>query len=125
MEYIATQKFLRMSPKKIRIVVGMVKKLTPQRAVEVLPHVGKRAAEPLGKVIKTAIANASMAGAKSEDLVFSEIQIGEGPRLRRGRARSRGMYHPIKKRMSHIRVVLQSKPTSAKSKVQRAKKGKK
>lgn len=120
-----------MSPKKIRIVADMVKKLTPERAVEVLPYVGKRAALPLGKVIKTAIANASMAGAKSEDLVFSEIQIGEGPRLKRGKARSRGMYHPIKKRMSHIRVVLQSKPTSAKSlpaqagKVQRAKKGKK
>ena len=42
------------------------------------------------------------------DLVFKEIQIGEGPRLKRGRAASRGMWHPFKRRMSHIRVILQS-----------------
>lgn len=109
MEYISTQKFIRMSPKKIRVVVAAIKKMNPEKAVEVLPYVGKRAAEPLQKTIKSAIANAMQAGAKSSELEFKEIQIGEGPRLKRGMAASKGRYHPILKRMSHIRVVLQTK----------------
>jgi len=104
--YISTQKFIRMSPKKIRVVVEAIKKMSPEKAVEVLPYVGKKSAEPLQKTIKTAIANARMQGAKTEELVFKEIQIGEGPRLKRGMAASRGRYHKIIKRMSHIRVVL-------------------
>lgn len=112
--YISTQKFLRMSPKKLRVVAHELRKMTPAAAVEVLPYVAKRAAEPIQKTIKSAIANAQMQGAKLEDLVFSEIQIGEGPRLKRGMAASRGRYHPIKKRMAHIRVVLKLKAQEVK-----------
>ena len=111
MEYISTQKFLRMSPKKIRVVVRAIKGMNPSKAVEVLPYIGKKASEPLEKTIKSAIANARMRGAKVEELEFKEIQIGEGPRLKRGIAAPRGRYHPIKKRMSHIRIVLTVKPS--------------
>ncbi len=104
--YIATQKFVRTSPRKLRLVADMAKKLGPVRAVEILPYSGKRANEPLQKVIKTAIANAVALGASQKELVFKEIQIGEGPRLKRGNPISRGQWHSIKKRMSHIRVVL-------------------
>ena len=83
MEYISTQKFLRMSPKKIRVVVRAIKGMNPSKAVEVLPYIGKKASEPLEKTIKSAIANARMRGAKVEELEFKEIQIGEGPRLKR------------------------------------------
>ncbi len=106
MEAVATQKFIRMSPTKLRPVVAMIKGMTPARAVEVLPFIGRRAAEPLLKVIKTAIANAVQKGSGTEELRFKEIQIGEGPRLKRGNPVSRGRFHPIKKRMSHIRVAL-------------------
>lgn len=125
MEYISTQKFLRMSPKKIRVVVRAIKGMNPSKAVEVLPYIGKRASEPLEKTIKSAIANARMRGAKVEELEFKEIQIGEGPRLKRGIAAPRGRYHPIKKRMSHIRVVLtvkQSLPVRGKEKEKEVKK---
>ncbi len=120
MEYISTQKFIRMSPKKIRVVVAAIKKLSPEKAVEVLPYVGKRGSEPLQKTIKAAIANARMQGAETAKLEFKEIQIGEGPRLKRGIAVSRGRYHPIQKKMAHIRVVLQSKTVekNAKEKVE-------
>lgn len=107
-EYIATQKYLLESPRKLRLVVEVIKKMKPVDAVEKLPFVQKRAAGDLAKVIKSAIANAKAQGASDTDLVFKEIQIGEGPRLKRGRAASRGMWHPFKKRMSHIRVVLVS-----------------
>lgn len=109
MEYRATQKFLLMSPKKVRQVVYAIKDMKPVDAVERLPYVSRAAAEPLAKVIKSAIANAKMQGAKESELIFKEVQIGEGPRLKRGRPRSRGMFHPYKKRMSHIRVVLTTK----------------
>src|SRR5258708_16084 len=107
--YISTQRFIRISPKKIRVVVAAISKMNPERAVEVLPYVGKAASEPLQKTIKSAIANARMQGAKVENLEFKEIQIGEGPRLKRGLAAPKGRYHPMLKRMSHIRVVLTTK----------------
>jgi large subunit ribosomal protein L22 len=105
-EFKATQKYLLMSPRKIRLVVELVKKMKPVEAVEKLPFVQKRAAGELGKVIKSAVASAKAQGVSETDLIFKEIQIGEGPRLKRGRAASRGMWHPFKKRMAHIRVVL-------------------
>ncbi|MFZ5932979.1 MAG: 50S ribosomal protein L22 [Patescibacteria group bacterium] len=109
MEFVSTQKFLLLSPKKVRPVADVVKKLTPQKALEVLPFVGKRGAEPLAKVIKAAIANAAGKGVSADSLFFKEIQINEGPRLKRGRPVSRGRWHPVKRRMSHIRVVLETK----------------
>ncbi len=105
-EFKATQKYLLMSPRKIRLVVEIVKKMKPAEAVEKLPFVQKRSGEPLMKVIKSAIAAAKSQGVSETDLIFKEIQIGEGPRLKRGRAASRGTWHPFKKRMSHIRVIL-------------------
>lgn len=108
MDIIATQKFLLMSPKKIRPVADIVKKLSPTKAIEVLPFIGRKAALPLAKVIKTAIGNAVQKGYSADDLRFKEIQIGEGPRLKRGRPVSRGRWHPFKRRMSHIRVVLET-----------------
>jgi large subunit ribosomal protein L22 len=106
--YISTQKFTIMSPRKVRLVVALIKKMKPIDAVEKLPFVEKRAGETLLKVIKSALANAKNQGASDTDLVFKEIQVGEGPRLKRGRAASRGRWHQYKHRMSHIRVVLQS-----------------
>lgn len=108
MDIKAEGKYLLLSPRKIRPVVDLIKAMTPVEAIERLPLVGKKAAEPLLKVIKQAVANARNKGLSETDLSFKEIQIGEGPRLKRGRPVSRGQWHPIKKRMSHIRVILQS-----------------
>ncbi len=114
MEIIASQKYLLLSPRKIRPVVELIKKMTPLEAVERLPFIAKKASEPLAKVIKQALANARVKGLADSDLTFKEIQIGEGPRLKRGRPVSRGQWHPVKKRMSHIRVVLETKAVEPK-----------
>lgn len=103
-----------MSPRKVRLVADLIKKMKPTDAVEKLPFVQKRAGEAVAKVIKSAIANAKAQGVGEMELVFKEIQIGEGPRLKRGRAASRGRWHPFKRRMSHIRVVLSAGSTSVK-----------
>jgi large subunit ribosomal protein L22 len=106
MEIISTQKFVRTSPRKLRLIADAVRSMAPVTAVSVLAYSGKRASDPLSKVIKSALANATQQGFSQKDMIFKEIQISEGPRLKRGRPISRGMYHPIKKRMSHIRVAL-------------------
>ncbi|MDP3994404.1 MAG: 50S ribosomal protein L22 [bacterium] len=109
MEIKAEQKYLLMSPRKVRLVVNLIKKLKPLVAIETLQLIGKRAAEPVAKVIKQAVANAKEKGVDGADLIFKEIQVGEGPSLKRGRPVSKGRWHPIKKRMSHIRVILWDK----------------
>jgi large subunit ribosomal protein L22 len=106
MQYRAIQKYVKSTPKKLRIVRAMVDGLTPGQAVEMLPYSGKRGSIVLEKVIRSAVANARQAGAKEENLRFLEIQINEGPRMKRGRAVAKGMWHPVVKRWSHIRVVL-------------------
>ncbi|MBI1863791.1 50S ribosomal protein L22 [Candidatus Woesebacteria bacterium] len=105
-DYTSTQKFVRISPRKVRLVTDAIKDMKPMDAIEVLPLTAKRAALPVLKVIKTAIANAVSQGANQKNLYFKEIQVGEGPRLKRGNPASRGMFKPYKKRMSHIRVVI-------------------
>jgi len=122
--YIATQKYLTMSPRKIRLVVELIKKMKPAEAVEKLPFVQKRAGESIAKVIKSALANAKNQGVGESDLRFKEIQVGEGPRLKRGRAASRGRWHPFKRRMAHIRVVLVANGPQTTTKKIETKKGK-
>lgn len=109
MDFIAVQKFVRISPKKLRGVADVARKLTPQDAVSKLPFLRKRGSEVLIKVIKSALAGAKQKGTGDEGLIFKEIQIGEGSRLKRGRAASRGRWHPYKRRTSHVRVVLTTK----------------
>lgn len=104
--FISTQKYLIISPRKVRDVVDMIKKLHPVNAIAKLEFIRKRSSDLLIKVIKTAIAQAKAQGVGETELVFKEIQISEGPRLPRGRAASRGRWHPYKKRMSHIKVIL-------------------
>jgi large subunit ribosomal protein L22 len=109
MEIRAIQKFVRMSPRKLRLVVPLTKGMSPREIVETLPLSGKRAALPLVKVVNTAIANAKQKGIGERDLIVKEIQINEGPRLKRWRHGARGRVKPYQRKMSHIRVILESK----------------
>lgn len=106
MDIIALQRYVRVSPKKMRFVADVTKKMSPIEAVEKLPFLRKRGSEVIIKVIKSALASAKQKGLSDDTLFFKEIQIGEGPRLKRGRAASRGRWHPYKRRMSHVRIVL-------------------
>lgn len=106
MQVHSVQKFVRTSPRKLRLVADIARQVKPVEAIEVLPYADKRAAEPLIKVIKSAIANAKVLGISEDRLFFEQLEINEGPRLKRGRAASRGRWHPYQRKMSHIRVVL-------------------
>jgi len=115
MQIVSTQKNIVISPKKVRPITEQVKFLTPTKALEVLPLVHKRGALYINKVIKSALANAKQKGVNPDELIIKEIQIGDAPRLKRGKPVSRGMGHSRLKRMSHIRIVLETKPQGTQS----------
>lgn len=99
---------LRMTPLKVRRVANLVKGKPVQQAQNILaldPHV---ASPILSKVIKSAAANAvNNEGADEDRLVVSTIMIDKGKTLKRYLPRSRGRADQIKKRMSHITVVVE------------------
>lgn len=113
MDVITTQRYVRVSPKKLRLIADVVRKLTPIDVLEKLPFLRKNGSEVFVKVIKNSLSSARQKGLSDTELIFKEVQIGEGPRLKRGRAASRGRWHPYKKRMSHIRIVLTTRKSEA------------
>ena len=104
MEIVSIQKYIHSSPRKLRLVADMVKKMEPGKAVEVLAYTPKMAALDLSSAIKTAMANAKQKSLAN--INFKSIEINEGPRLKRMRSAARGRGRPYKKRMSHIKIVL-------------------
>lgn len=104
MEYTTIQKNITMSPRKVRLVADMVRKMDPYRALDVLQFTNKAAAMPVAKAIKTVLANAG----KAEGLSFVSIQVNEGLKMKRYRAGTagRGRGRPYRRRMSHIKIVL-------------------
>lgn len=126
MQVIAKSKYLRISPRKVRLVADNLRQLSPEEALTALLATNKKAAQPLAETLKQAIGNAvNNFNLNKQNLVIKEIQIGEGPVLKRWRAVSRGRAHPILKRTSHIRIVLEDKTGKEKmvSKEKRSKRG--
>lgn len=104
------QKYIRTSPRKLRLIADAIRPLTPVQALEHLKFVEKSAATPMYKAIKTALANAKTNfGKNPNSLVFQELDVQTGFTIKRFRAVSRGSAHHIMKRTSHIRVVLKEK----------------
>lgn len=107
----AEQKYIRTSPRKLRLVADMVRGMKdPQTAIVYLMNIDKRAALPIQKVIKQALSNAkNNAGISENEVSLKELVISQGPFYKRFRPVSRGRAHGIKKRTSHIRVILESR----------------
>jgi len=108
MEVRAIAKNIRISPKKVRLVVDQIRNKKPQDAVKILDFVNKRSAPAVKKVIMSAIANAKNNYALDEgSLVFKQISASKGLSFKRYRPVSRGRVHHILKRASHLTVVLE------------------
>lgn len=104
----AVSKYILGSPIKMRRVVNSLRGMRAQDALEVLALLPQAAADPVYKTVKSALANATENySLDAEDMVIAEIQVDEGPRLRRARYGARGRFKPIKKRLSHITIVLE------------------
>ena len=118
MEVIAIAKNIRISPQKVRLVVDQIKKLPPQKAIEILDFTLKKASLPLKKVIQSAIANATNNfGLDQSSLTLKSILVGKGPVAKRNQPVSRGRAHSILKRTSHIKVILEGEKSKEVSKV--------
>lgn len=103
----ATSKYVRMSPQKVRLVVDMVRGENAQYAAELLQFVNKAAALPVKKTIESAISNATNNfELNKKELKIVEARVDEAPTYKRGRAASKGRYHQILKRNSHITIAV-------------------
>ena len=107
MQYEATTKYVHVSTRKVRLVADSVRRLTPVAALAALSQMRKSAAVPLSKTVASAIANAKQKGAAQEVLKFKTIEIMGGPSMKRWNAVSRGQAHAFKKRMTHIRIIVE------------------
>ncbi len=107
MNYQATTKYVRVSTRKVRLVADAIRRLSPGAALAALIHTPKAAAIPLTKTIASAIANAKQKGVVADGLRFKTIEIMGGPAMKRWHAVSKGQAHAFKKRMTHIRIVLE------------------
>lgn len=108
MEARAVAKYIRMSPQKVRLVVDLIRGQKVQEAKRILLYTRKYAAGPVGKVLDSAFANAKQNPNIDENILYvKEIFVDQGPSLKRWRARAQGRAAAIKKRMSHITVVLE------------------
>ena len=96
----------RQSPRKVRLVADTVRGQRVEDALTTLSFVPKRAALPLQKLLASALANAKNLSLPTENLVVKEITVDAGATLYRSRPRSKGMANPIRKRTSHVSVVL-------------------
>ena len=107
MEITAHANFIRMSPRRLRLVADVVRGLSIDRAEGQLFSIGRLATIPLTKLLHAAIANAEQNfDCVRENLYIKSIMVNEGPTLKRSRPRAFGRATPIRKRSAHITLVI-------------------
>lgn len=113
MEVHALTKYVRMSPSKVRDLARAIQGRSVPEALKITQHTARKGAFYLGKTLKSAIANAeNNAGLSAENLYVGRAAVDEGPMLRRGRPKARGMHGPILKRTTHIKITLTDRKPS-------------
>ena len=111
-ESIARVRHIRVTPQKARRVVALIKGKQAQEAIAILKFAPQAASEPIGKLVAAAIANARVKADKDseyldeQDLYVANAYVDEGTTLKRFQPRAQGRAFQIKKRTSHITVVL-------------------
>ena len=110
METRAVAKFVRISPRKIRLVMDQVRGKQVGEALNILSFAPQRGARILKKLVNSAIANAEQnTGVDVDSLYIMRVYADEGPTLKRWRPRAQGRATSIRKRTSHLTVVLNEK----------------
>lgn len=118
MEVRAHLRYLRIAPRKVRLVVNLVRGMPVDQAVDQLTVLPKRAALPVLKLVKSAVANAEHNfKLDPKQLRIKSIVANEGPKLKRWQPRAFGRAAEILKRMTHVTIVLEDLNQSAPAKV--------
>jgi large subunit ribosomal protein L22 len=111
MEARAKARYVRVTPRKARRVVDLIRGMPAEEARAVLAFAPQSASDPVGKVLASAIANAEHAQQlDASSLVVSRAWVDEGPTLKRFRPRAQGRGYRINKRTSHITVIVSDEP---------------
>ena len=106
----ASTRYLPMAPQKVRLVLDLIRGLHVDQALQVLEFNTKAAAEPLGKLLRSAIANAEQNyGMNRDQLYVHQAYADEGPTRRWRRFGARLRFKPILKRQSHVTMVLRER----------------
>lgn len=114
---------LRMSPRKVRLVVDLIRGMAVEPALAQLQFMPKAAARPVRKLLESAIANAEHNFSLDRDgLRIKAALVNQGPTLKRWRPRAMGSAAPILKRTSHVTIVLEGQAGAAKASKAKAKK---
>ncbi|MDR1435480.1 MAG: 50S ribosomal protein L22 [Puniceicoccales bacterium] len=106
MEVRASSKYVRMSDKKVRDITRVIAGKNAEEALQFLKFIPKKSARFVAKTLASAIANAFCKGVNTEVLVIKEVIAEQGIALKRSVPASRGSAHPIRKRTSHIKIIL-------------------
>ncbi|AMA74421.1 MULTISPECIES: 50S ribosomal protein L22 [Aneurinibacillus] len=110
MEAKAVARYVRIAPRKMRLVVDLIRGKEVGEAIAILKHTPKAASPVIEKVLMSAVANAEHnLNMDSNNLVISKIFVDEGPTLKRFRPRAMGRASRINKRTSHVTVILSEK----------------
>lgn len=119
----AKLKYLRVSPRKVRLVADAIRGKSTGHAEKELLFASKKSAGPVLKLLRSAISNASHNNKKDANNLFvKEIRVDEGPILKRHMPRARGRATMIRKRTSHIQIVLEEQfEKNSKLKMQKSK----
>lgn len=106
MQATAKATYVRIAPRKIQVVLDLIRNQSADKAAAVLKHTPKAACEPLAKLLKSAVANAEVKNMDVERLYIAECSVSQGPTLKRMRPRAQGRAFRINKKTSHITLVL-------------------
>jgi len=113
MEARASARYVRVAPMKARRVVDVIRGMRADEAVATLRYAPQAASEPVRKVLESAMANAEQKGALDRgSLVVSTAYVDEGPTMKHFRPRAQGRAYRIRKRTSHITVIV-AEPVAA------------
>lgn len=116
-EATAKLRHLKMSPRKIRLVVDLIRGQKVSEAVRRLDNLRKAAARPVKKLLESAVANAkNNHGLKEETLFIKTAYVDGGPTLQRWTPRAMGRATPLKKRTCHITLILEGEAQEKKDK---------
>jgi large subunit ribosomal protein L22 len=104
----ASLRFLRVAPRKVRLVADEVRGLKVGDALAILKYTPQAAAEPLAKLLRSAVANAEQKGGRVDvDALFVKtLTVDQGPKMRRFMARAMGRAYRVEKKTSHVYVEL-------------------
>lgn len=102
----AVARYVRISSRKVRIVIDLIRGKQVSEALAILKFTHKSASPVVEKLLKSAIANAEYKGLNKDDLYVAEVYADQGPTLKRMMPRAKGSGAMILKRSSHITVVL-------------------